>query len=648
YSGSAPKSWRSLVYAYGFRNPFRFDLDPRSGIPHLGDVGWNTVEEIDTVRPGMNGGWPCYEGNAQTTFSTYAVCAALYAAGSAEPPITSYPHAGAGAAVVGGMHYTGGAYPEVYLNSYFYGDYTRHQLWTLATDAAGRLTRAPEAGGFGIEVGGPVAFHPGPNRDVTYADLVGGTVERLVYTAGNRPPVAQFTSATDAATRTVTFDAGSSYDLDGDSLTYSWDLGDGTSAPDATVTHTYSSSDPVTVTLTVHDQLGTLGTSTATVYPANATPQLSFAPPAPRTYAVGDRVDLDATAVDAEDGPLPVSWSTALRHCPFAGSCHLHPDATTTSATYSEPFTDHGSDTIMVITVHATDSHGATASATYEAKPTLHTLAVNSPVALAINGETTTSQQVVAGSAVQVDAPITSAYWTFHSWSDNDAAAHAFTMPDSDLTLTARYDTQIGLKYAALGGAGSLLGNPASAEYDVTGGRARNFSSGRIYWSATTGAHEVHGRILEKYRLGGAVAHAGFPTTDEVLVTGGRASYFSKGRIYWTATYGAHWLDGPILTKYLAAGGPSRYGLPTTDVRRTSGGYSELYTGGRSIFWSSSTGAHLVYGAILNKYRSMGYQVSCLGYPTTDEYAVTDGRRNRFVHGSVTYRYSTRRTTAAC
>ena len=162
YSATAPRSWRSLVYAYGFRNPFRFDLDPRSGIPHLGDVGWYTTEEVDTVRPGMNGGWPCYEGAEKTTYwAPDARCVALYAAGSAVPPITEYHHDGAGAAVVGGMHYTGASYPAMYANSFFYGDYPRHELWTLATDTSGRLTRAPEAGGFGLGIGAPVAFHPG-------------------------------------------------------------------------------------------------------------------------------------------------------------------------------------------------------------------------------------------------------------------------------------------------------------------------------------------------------------------------------------------------------------------------------------------------------------------------------------------------------
>ena len=41
---------------------FRFSLDPRSGMPIVGDVGWLTHEEINTLPPGADAGWPCFEG----------------------------------------------------------------------------------------------------------------------------------------------------------------------------------------------------------------------------------------------------------------------------------------------------------------------------------------------------------------------------------------------------------------------------------------------------------------------------------------------------------------------------------------------------------------------------------------------------------
>ena len=575
------------------------------------------------------------------------MCKALYADNSAQFPIWSYPHNGAGAAVVAGMLYTGTAYPATYQDSFFLGDYTRSQIWTLATDTTGHLTRAPEASGFARDAGGPVAFHSGPNGDVTYADLVSGNVRRLVYSAGNRAPAAHYTTSTDADTRTVTFSAADSYDLDEDSLTFTWNLGDGTTAQGVSPVHTYTSAGPVEVTLTVTDQLGAASTSTGTVHPANHTPQLAIDLPS-RTYAVGDDVQLSASATDQEDGNLDVQWDTALLHCPFAGSCHRHPGDSSAGPAYDEPFTDHGADTTMLVTAHAQDSKGAVASTTFEAKPTLRTLAVNSPVPVTINGETASSASVVAGSDVQLNAPLTSAYWQFQSWSDGGAAAHSFTMPESDRTVSAAYTSAISSRYAALGGASSFLGAPAGTEYDLTGGRARNFSGGRLYWSASTGAHPVNGGILNRYLAVGGPSGLGFPTSDSLNAAGGRASYFTGGRIYWSSSTGAHALRGAILTKYLAAGGPANYGFPTSDVVNVTGGAFTHFSGNRDIFYSAASQAHLVYGPIRTKYAAMGYQKSCLRFPTTDRVTTTTGYRNSFTGGTITYTTSTKKTVAKC
>ncbi len=444
YSATSPSSWRSRVFAYGFRNPFRFSLDPRSGVPHLGDVGWRSYEEINTLRPGDNGGWPCYEGLSQTTFSSSPVCQQLYDAGSARMPIWSYPRVGGGASVIAGSHYGGTTYPPLYRDAYFLGDYTRGLLWSMATDSAGTMTRAPESGGFATDAGGPVAVHPGPNGDMTYADLVSGSVRRLVYSAGNRAPAARLTfTATDPATRTLSFSAAESYDLDEDQLTYHWDFGDGSTGEGERAEHTYSGDQAVQVTLTVRDQLGAEGSASTTVHPANHTPVLTLEAPTDKTYAVGDGVQLTATAEDHEDGALTVSWDTSLLHCPYAGSCHVHPDGTRTGTDYTETFTDHGADSIMVVTARAQDSTGAVTTSTYSAEPRLHTLAIQSPVAVTVNGETTTAADVVAGSEVQLEAPMSSSHWKFEGWSDGGPPAHAFTMPDADVSLTAAYVSAI-------------------------------------------------------------------------------------------------------------------------------------------------------------------------------------------------------------
>jgi hypothetical protein len=57
-SGALPE-----IYAYGVRNPQRFDWDPRTGRMFLADIGQNIVEEISPVTAGANLGWNAWEGS---------------------------------------------------------------------------------------------------------------------------------------------------------------------------------------------------------------------------------------------------------------------------------------------------------------------------------------------------------------------------------------------------------------------------------------------------------------------------------------------------------------------------------------------------------------------------------------------------------
>ncbi len=77
YDAAQPKSIKSRIWALGFRNPFRFSFKPNTGstLPqngdpgtfYISDVGWVTREEITVIdRPGINGGWPIYEGVTKT------------------------------------------------------------------------------------------------------------------------------------------------------------------------------------------------------------------------------------------------------------------------------------------------------------------------------------------------------------------------------------------------------------------------------------------------------------------------------------------------------------------------------------------------------------------------------------------------------
>ena len=50
------------VWAYGFREPWRFCFDPKTGFCWLGDNGQWAYEEVNLILPGGNYGWPLKEG----------------------------------------------------------------------------------------------------------------------------------------------------------------------------------------------------------------------------------------------------------------------------------------------------------------------------------------------------------------------------------------------------------------------------------------------------------------------------------------------------------------------------------------------------------------------------------------------------------
>jgi glucose/arabinose dehydrogenase len=119
---SATDSIPGLVWACGLRNPFRFNVDPSSGMLVIGDVGNSQWEEVDVQGSGgMDFEWPLYEGPV-----TYTTCS-ITAPNPMVGPIADYPHPD-GEAVVGGPRYrrpgSGSLrFPSEYEGDLFYLDY---------------------------------------------------------------------------------------------------------------------------------------------------------------------------------------------------------------------------------------------------------------------------------------------------------------------------------------------------------------------------------------------------------------------------------------------------------------------------------------------------------------------------------------------
>jgi len=108
------------IYAYGFRNPYRFSFDNATGRLFAADVGQDKWEEIDIVENGQNYGWRIMEGDhlfdpalAQTLHINLS---------SLTPPIYDYSHY-IGHAIIGGYVYRGSQSPSLQ-GKYIYADFS--------------------------------------------------------------------------------------------------------------------------------------------------------------------------------------------------------------------------------------------------------------------------------------------------------------------------------------------------------------------------------------------------------------------------------------------------------------------------------------------------------------------------------------------
>ncbi|WP_020558639.1 LGFP repeat-containing protein [Thiofilum flexile] len=98
-------------------------------------------------------------------------------------------------------------------------------------------------------------------------------------------------------------------------------------------------------------------------------------------------------------------------------------------------------------------------------------------------------------------------------------------------------------KWCGLDGEAGLLGEPietieTTIQCSDGEGAFVQFQGGRIYWTRYTGAHGVHGVILEKWlSLGGEKSLLGYPISDEYEAPDGKTYMmdFQCGRISYCA-----------------------------------------------------------------------------------------------------------------
>lgn len=114
------------IYAWGFRNPWRWSIDPETGELWLGDVGKDHYEEIDRVGLGGNYGWSIEEGPACFESEDCDDAGLI-------DPVHAIAHGEAKASVIVGPVYRGSAVPAI-TGSLLWADHYDGHLMGLRQD----------------------------------------------------------------------------------------------------------------------------------------------------------------------------------------------------------------------------------------------------------------------------------------------------------------------------------------------------------------------------------------------------------------------------------------------------------------------------------------------------------------------------------
>jgi glucose/arabinose dehydrogenase len=160
---------RGEIYSYGLRNPWRFSFDRKTEALSIGDVGQDSLEEVDLVGKGRgrgaNFGWSAFEGSERFNSDQQAE--------GHVPPVLTYPLDGA-CAVTGGYVVRDPALASLY-GRYLYGDLCEGELRSFparpgqrATDDRALGVQIPQLSSFGED-----------NRGRIYATSLDGPVYRL-------------------------------------------------------------------------------------------------------------------------------------------------------------------------------------------------------------------------------------------------------------------------------------------------------------------------------------------------------------------------------------------------------------------------------------------------------------------------------------
>ncbi|MDQ7904921.1 PQQ-dependent sugar dehydrogenase [Phytohabitans sp. ZYX-F-186] len=408
-----PKT-RPEIYAMGLRNPFRFDVDPRTGQVYLADYSPDAGEPDPARGPAGHGrwmvvdrpanyGWPyCvtpdqpYVDHDFATGGSRAPFDCRRPANEsphntgltrlppvAEPevaysygPSAQFPELGEGG--IGPM--AGPAYdysaqsrsrlkwPEFYAGKPLFYEWTRDYVKAFTVDRRGEVSGIePVLPSFVFD--NPMDMEFGPDGalyvleygDGYFAENPDAQLARIDFVRGNRTPVPKVSAAPLAglAPLTVTFSSEGTTDPDGDPLRYAWDFdADGTvDSTAANPTYTYQRNGSYRPTLKVTDSTGRSASAELPFVVGPIAPVVTFvAPVEGQPFEFGQQVAYEVTVLDDE----PIDCTRVTVTYILGHDEHGHPITTATGCsgtiTTTSPGHGEGDNLFAVFVAEYTDA----------------------------------------------------------------------------------------------------------------------------------------------------------------------------------------------------------------------------------------------------------------------------------------------------
>jgi hypothetical protein len=257
-----------------------------------------------------------------------------------------------------------------------------------------------------------------------------------------------------------------SSDPDGDTLQYSWNVGENPILTEADPAHTYNTEGVFDAVLTVDDQQAQVNSVDSApavrIVVGNDAPAVAIDLPAPgSTYVAGSDISFSASTADAEDGSLPASgfsWTVSFHHAGIERPV-LGPVTGISSGQFSVPTVgEDATDVFFRIRARVTDSgaplgsSGQLSSSTFvDVVPIVSTVTVRAnPPGLGLQlqldqvpGAAPLQKESVAGFPHDIGAPspqsVAGRTFEFASWSDGGTQSHVIATPSSDTTYTAQF-----------------------------------------------------------------------------------------------------------------------------------------------------------------------------------------------------------------